>query len=526
MPTRSQFDPSKLSRKVLTLPLLEQFAEHADNPDWLYKVIIDLNLEYQGGRQKAAVRVQELFEKVTGGAPADQAASGEGLNRFKNELNDQYVFGQFRAGTLRGMVRADAEPVTAAEIALPTVVPPRSPVQRTQSAIHLIWPDFPVRARLIKTVSTVKANAARLSFAATGTGIIWAILDTGIQGDHVHFTKHENLNVPDPLRHRDFTVDATTLDQPSPDEKPLEDQNGHGTHVAGIVAGEMQATPNSPVRAVLCEQVEGGDPSYRRLEGIDTISGMAPQCKLLSLRVLDPDGDGYTSNLLAALGYVQQLNANGRHLVVHGVNISAGYEFKPEWFACGQSPICVEVDRLVRSGVVVVVAAGNTGSTHQAVFVNTQETPRWHWAGQGMSINDPGNAALAITVGSTHRDMPHTYGISYFSSKGPTGDGRLKPDLVAPGEKILSCAAGDLKAKCQNGINDGQPCDYAEDSGTSMATPHVSGIIAAFLSIRQEYLGNPEEVKRIFMATATDLGRDRYFQGSGLIDLMRAIQSV
>jgi hypothetical protein len=59
-----------------------------------------------------------------------------------------------------------------------------------------------------------------------------------------------------------------------------------------------------------------------------------------------------------------------------------------------------------------------------------------------LTINDPGNADLAITVGSTHRDMPHVYGVSYFSSKGPTGDGRDKPDLVAPGEKILSAAAG------------------------------------------------------------------------------------
>ena len=62
--------------------------------------------------------------------------------------------------------------------------------------------------------------------------------------------------------------------------------------------------------------------------------------------------------------------------------------------------------------------------------------------GFAMTINDPGNAALPITVGSTHRDMPHTYGVSYFSSKGPTGDGRAKPDLIAPGERITSCAAG------------------------------------------------------------------------------------
>jgi subtilisin family serine protease len=144
--------------------------------------------------------------------------------------------------------------------------------------------------------------------------------------------------------------------------------------------------------------------------------------------------------------------------------------------------------------------------------------------GMDLSINDPGNAELAITVGSTHRDMPHVYGVSYFSSKGPTGDGRLKPDLVAPGEKILSCAAGSKRDKVPQGT--GGDFQYVEDSGTSMAAPHVSGVIAAFLSVRQEFIGNPEAVKEIFLSTATDLKRDRYFQGNGLVDLMRAIQSV
>jgi serine protease AprX len=69
-------------------------------------------------------------------------------------------------------------------------------------------------------------------------------------------------------------------------------------------------------------------------------------------------------------------------------------------------------------------------------------------------------------------------------------------------------------------------CGYMETSGTSMAAPHVSGAIAAFLSIRREFIGEPERVKEIFLSTATDLGRDRYFQGAGMLDLMRAIQSV
>jgi subtilisin family serine protease len=117
------------------------------------------------------------------------------------------------------------------------------------------------------------------------------------------------------------------------------------------------------------------------------------------------------------------------------------------------------------------------------------------------------------------------YGVSYFSSKGPTGDGRLKPDLVAPGERITSCASGRYLVSGGGQIPDEHPA-YIDDTGTSMAAPHVSGAIAAFLSIRREFILRPEEVKRIFMTTATTLGRERYFEGQGLIDLMRAIQSV
>jgi hypothetical protein len=100
------------------------------------------------------------------------------------------------------------------------------------------------------------------------------------------------------------------------------------------------------------------------------------------------------------------VNNQGRLLRIHGVNISAGYTFKPEWFACGQSPLCAEVDRLVRSGVVVVVSAGNTGY----VFAADAFAPGAVAAGRGLTINDPGNAELAITVGSTHRDSPTSTG--------------------------------------------------------------------------------------------------------------------
>ena len=99
----------------------------------------------------------------------------------------------------------------------------------------------------------------------------------------------------------------------------------------------------------------------KRSETYDAISGMAPRCKIVSMKVLDEKGSGRTSSVIQALERIQEINGYGRRVLIHGVNLSVGYDFEPEWFACGQSPLCVEVDRLVRGGVVVVVAAGNTG---------------------------------------------------------------------------------------------------------------------------------------------------------------------
>jgi hypothetical protein len=94
----------------------------------------------------------------------------------------------------------------------------------------------------------------------------------------------------------------------------------------------------------------------------------------------------------------------------------------------------------------------------------------------------------------------------------------MKPDILAPGERIVSCALmSEAKAKT---------VPFCEDSGTSMAAPHVSGAIAAFLSVRREFIGRPERVKEIIVNSATDLRRRPEFQGAGLIDIMRALQSV
>ena len=387
------------------------------------------------------------------------------------------------------------------------------------------------------SITTVKADAARRAFSASGTNITWAVIDSGIDSTHPHFTQYSNLGDHVERWHRDFTSDEAELNT-NPD-RALCDEFGHGTHVAGIIAGRFSpppversadADPAEQYSLVVAQHAideknkEQLDP--RDLGKDPLLEAIAPACKLVSLKVLGGDGKGGSSNVIRALEYVRkELNGNGKTLQVQGVNISLGYEFNPRWFACGRSPLCEEVNRLVRTGVVVVVAAGNTGWGAQSADQRAETK-----TGLALTINDPGNAEMAITVGSTHRYRPFTYGVSYFSSKGPTGDGRSKPDLVAPGERITSCAAGKKLARMQ------QQCvadwvqtkiaAYIDDSGTSMAAPHVSGAIAAFLSIRPEFIGEPERVKQIFLESATSLGRESYFQGRGLVDLMRAIQSV
>ncbi|HKD10307.1 MAG TPA: S8 family peptidase [Bryobacteraceae bacterium] len=493
-----------MMRSIVTEPLLGNVRDALENnqPDSRFDIIISLNEFYKDGIPAALEEVKKR-------------AAQWGV---KSAASSHYVFACLTAKQIMNL----------AEEARTLI---REQGQRA-TVVYRIWEDNDVSVSLTRSLSTVKVDAAQRSFQARGEGIVWAVLDSGIQGDHPHFKYADStfgpinaLSIESPVSHLDYTP---------LNNGPLKDEFGHGTHVAGIIAGFWKSADPKGQRVVGVEtRDESNNEAIPQRESLTTICGVAPACRLVSMKVIadttdstakQTAGQGKVSWVLLAIDQIQQWNQYGKRLLVHGVNMSLGYDFDPRWFACGQSPLCVEVNRLVKSGVSVVVSAGNAG--YSAMLTSAQKAVARY---SDISITDPGNAALAITVGSTHREMPHTYGVSYFSSRGPTGDGRMKPDLVAPGERIISCAAGLEQKKYPPG-KDGDGADlpvlYCEQTGTSMAAPHVSGAIAAFLSVRREFIGQPEQVKQLFLDNAIDLGREPKFQGAGLLDLMKVLQAV
>jgi serine protease AprX len=366
-------------------------------------------------------------------------------------------------------------------------------------AVNRIWKDETCYAHLLSSVDTIKAAACWRTFSGRGQGITWAIMDTGIRADHPHFNFDSKQPTVEVTLSQNFSF--------SGGPKDVNDLNGHGTHVAGIIAGAAPVRETPPYRAAALLE----DPQPAQVSDLTGCpSGVAPLARLVNIKVLNDDGTGSASCAIQGLEYLRKLNQSSRSIRVDGVNMSLGYPFDPQSYGCGHSPLCEEVNRAVDSGLIVVVSCGNWGYGTNKLDTG-QEVPVY----VGTSITDPANAEQSIAVGSVHKTAPHHYGVSYFSSKGPTGDGRMKPDLVAPGEKVISCS-----------IYLDQGYEYEEASGTSTAAPHVSGAIAAFLSMHSEFRGDPEQVKQIFLKSARDLGRDRTFQGAGLVDLLGAMMSV
>lgn len=404
---------------------------------------------------------------------------------------------------------------------------------------------------LDRSVPSVKGDAARTLFNVRCDNIKWAVLDSGIDGTHPAFNDAKGksriikafdfsnirkivsldnldtdtqefkerlgellLGKEKKLSQKEATRRLKELAEDADNDRPIHWElvepfiridpmdpktppSGHGTHVAGII-GACRGGTSEAVPATEGERADsGGESKY--------VDGMCPDIKLYDFRVLSKSLEDTEFAIIAALQYIRYLNERHNYLSVHGANLSLSIPHDVRNFACGRTPICNECERLVESGVVVVAAAGNLG-------YQRFETRDGSYEGYtAFSITDPGNADGVITVGATHRFKPHTYGVSFFSSRGPTGDGRLKPDLVAPGERILSC----LPNKDWGGLD-----------GTSMAAPHVSGAAAMLMARYTELIGEPRRIKRILCESATDLGRERSFQGNGMLDVLRAFQKI
>jgi serine protease AprX len=302
--------------------------------------------------------------------------------------------------------------------------------------IERIWYDLPVHTCL--DVSAPLIGAPQVwEKGGLGRGVKVGILDTGCDLQHVDLAERIRA-------HTDFTGKGSA-----------QDGNGHGTHVAGIIAGSGEAS--------------GG--RYR---------GVAPECDLYIAKVLDDQGNGRTSTVIAGLEWALDQG-------VRAVNLSLGSDGNCD----GSDALSEACDAAVGQGVVVVVAAGNNGPD-----------PR--------TVGAPGCAREVITIGaSTDAD-----GIADFSARGPTRDGRVKPDVVFPGRGIVaSRAAGTALGSV---VDD----DYTELSGTSMATPHATAAVALLLESEPDL--TPAAVKERLKATAVDLGLDFNTQGTGRGDVWAA----
>ncbi|MBP8110333.1 MAG: S8 family serine peptidase [Caldilineaceae bacterium] len=255
--------------------------------------------------------------------------------------------------------------------------------------------------------------------------------------------------------HPDF-AGRITFTQDFTGSGSAEDGNGHGTHVASTVAGSGAASGGKYV-------------------------GVAPRASIMAARVLGSDGSGSTSGVMAGVEWAAQ---NGADVI----NLSLGSDGNSD----GKDALSTLCNAVVDLGKVVVVAAGNAGP------------------GAG-SVGAPGAATKVITVGASDDGDR----MASFSSRGPTADGRVKPDITAPGVKISAARA--------TGTSMGQAVDehYTTAQGTSMATPHVAGLCA--LLLHQEPGLLPADVKNRLKSTAKNLGVGANDQGSGRVDALAAV---
>jgi serine protease AprX len=349
--------------------------------------------------------------------------------------------------------------------------------------------DRPAFATMDRTGDTVGATLARQEYGLTGQGVGVAVIDSGITPwhDDLYLVGGRDPRIQNRIVHfKDFTGDSFLRrlgwELPS-------DDYGHGTHVAGIIAGN------------------GFDSGGAR-------TGMAPGARLIGLRVLDGQGLGYISDVIAAIDYAVSVRKTYNIRIINLSVASGVFE------SYDTDPLAQAAKRAVEAGIVVVAAAGNLGTTEDG-------TP------QVGGITSPGNAPWVLTVGASSHQGTRTRrddSVGAFSSRGPTWiDGDMKPDIVAPGVGTESLAAANstLYHTYSDYLLDGtrrtafKP--YLSLTGTSMAAPVVAGTVALMLEANPDL--TPNAVKAILQYTAQEReGTSWFAQGAGMLNTLGAIR--
>jgi serine protease AprX len=348
-------------------------------------------------------------------------------------------------------------------------------------AVQAIHYDRPIADSLTRATWTVGARAVQQRYGFTGKGVGVAIIDSGVSAWHDDLTGVGNYPYGNQrvLNFMDFVGGQTT---------PYDD-NGHGTHVAGIVAGN------------------GYDSAGGKL-------GIAPDSNLVVLKVLDEMGNGTISGIIAALDYAIA-NKDTYNIRVINMSVGAGVFESYE-----TDPLTLAAKRAVDAGIVVVAAAGNMGRNAAGAL-------------QYGAITAPGNAPWVLTVGAsstsgTIRRSDDT--MAAYSSRGPTAvDFLAKPDLVAPGTGIVSLASPNslmyqTKASALlPGSTSTAYMPYLSLSGTSMASPVVAGSVALMLEANPAL--TPNLVKAILQYTAQVYpGYDYLTEGAGFLNTSGAVR--
>ena len=352
------------------------------------------------------------------------------------------------------------------------------PTLATSGLVEHLSVDRLVAGALERTGSTIGATAVRQNLGYDGSGVGVAVIDSGVSPSHDDLT--------DPIagvQRVDQFVDLIN------ERSVAYDDYGHGTHVAGIIAGN------------------GFDSSGRR-------SGIAPGAHLIVLKALDGSGRGRISDVIAALDYVV---SHKTELNIRIVNLSIATGVYESYTS---DPLTLATARVVREGIVVVAAAGNYGHNAQG---------RTQYRG----ITAPGNAPWVLTVGaSSHMGTIDRADdtIAAFSSRGPGAiDNGAKPDLVAPGvgiESLSDPSSSFYVTKSPYLLSGTVPTTYLPYlslSGTSMAAPVVAGTVALMLQANPSL--TPNAVKAILQYTAEVYpSYDRLTQGAGFLNASGAVE--